>query len=255
MALALFTVSWYSSDGTLSATTPPPAWLDTLTVDGYVEGGAAMNFNQPWNNINWGHLYTIDANQLTFNGAVLTAMRPIDPKSDNYDFGFKAQIQIGEDMRFNHVIGTTDYWIPSRTQIGPLEANVQAHLPWKSFISEGGVDVKAGIFPTYNGAEVMYAKDNLFYSHSYIFTDGNFHQYFHLHPYPYSNSHIYSFTHLNPNPVTHSFEYTHTLRNSHGGKPFTTNTNDRSAAPSDQCASYHLKQYHMVGRFSLRDYR
>ncbi|CAJ0870420.1 hypothetical protein AMST5_02228 [freshwater sediment metagenome] len=157
-----------------AAPPPPPAWLDTLTVDGYVEGGVAMNFNQPWNQVNWGHLYTIDSNQPIFNGAVLTAMRPIDPKSDNYDFGFKAQIQLGEDMRFNHVIGTTDYWIPSRTQIGPLEANVQAHLPWKSFISEGGVDVKAGIFPTYNGAEVMYAKDNLFYSHSYIFNFGPF---------------------------------------------------------------------------------
>ena len=32
-----------------AAPPPPPAWLDTLTVDGYVEGGVAMNFNQPWN--------------------------------------------------------------------------------------------------------------------------------------------------------------------------------------------------------------
>ncbi|MGJ0506682.1 MAG: outer membrane beta-barrel protein [Methylocystis sp.] len=157
-----------------AAPPPPPAWLDTLTIDGYVEGGVAMNFNQPWNGINWGHLYTDRANTPTFNGAVLTVQRPLDPKSDTYDFGFKAQVQLGEDMRYNHLTGTTEYWIKNRTQVGPLEANVQAHLPWKTFLSQGGIDVKAGIFPTYNGAEVMYAKDNLFYSHSYIFNFGPF---------------------------------------------------------------------------------
>ncbi len=35
---------------------PPPAWLDTLSIDGYIEGGIAMNFNQPFNKWNWGHL-------------------------------------------------------------------------------------------------------------------------------------------------------------------------------------------------------
>jgi hypothetical protein len=153
---------------------PPPAWLDTLTIDGYVQGGVAINFNQPFNKLNWGHLYTDRANWPTFNGAVLTIMRPLDPKATGYDFGFKVQGQIGADMRYNHIIGTTDYWIKDRTQFGFLEANAQAHLPWTSFISEGGVDVKVGMFPTYNGAEVMYAKDNLFYSHSYIFNFGPF---------------------------------------------------------------------------------
>ena len=105
---------------------------------------------------------------------MLTVQRPLDPKASGYDFGFKVQAQLGEDMRYNHLIGTTEYWIKDRTQFGFLEANAQAHLPWTSFISEGGVDVKAGMFPTYNGTEVMYAKDNLFYSHSYIFNFGPF---------------------------------------------------------------------------------
>ncbi len=156
------------------AAPPPPAWLDTLAVDGYVEGGIAINFNQPFNNINWGHLYTDRANTPTFNGAVLTAQRPLDPKASGYDFGFKLQTQLGEDARYNHLTGFLDYVIPSRTQVAVLEGNVQAHLPWTSFLSEGGIDVKAGIFPTYNGAELMYSKDNLFYSHSYIFNFGPF---------------------------------------------------------------------------------
>jgi hypothetical protein len=153
---------------------PPPAWIDTVTVDGYVEGGVAVNFNQPYNKLNWGHLYTDRANWPTFNGAVITAQRPLDPKATTYDFGFKAQLQIGEDMRYNHYTGTLEYAIADRTQIGFLEANLLAHLPWTSFVSEGGIDVKVGQFPTYNGAEVMYAKDNLFYSHSYIFNFGPF---------------------------------------------------------------------------------
>jgi hypothetical protein len=157
-----------------AAPPPPPAWLDTLTIDGFVEGGVAINANQPFNGINWGHLYTDRSNWPTFNGAVMTVQRPIDPKSENYDFGFKVQGQLGEDARYNHLTGFLDYAIGSRTQIAVLEANGQAHLPWKTFISEGGIDVKAGIFPTYNGAELMYAKDNLFYSHSYIFNFGPF---------------------------------------------------------------------------------
>ncbi len=156
------------------AAPPPPTWLSTVTVDGYVEGGIAVNFNQPFNGLNWGHLYTDRSSTPTFNGAVLTVQRPIDPKAETYDFGFKVQGQIGEDARYNHLTGFLDYAIQSRTQIAVLEANVQAHLPWKSIISEGGVDVKAGIFPTYNGAELMYSKDNLFYSHSYIFNFGPF---------------------------------------------------------------------------------
>jgi hypothetical protein len=147
-----------------SAVAPTPAWIDTLTIDGYLEGGVAVNFNQPFNKLNWGHLYTDRANWPTFNGALLTVQRPLDPKAEGYDFGFKFQGMIGEDMRYNHYLGVLDYAIRSRTQIGPIEANVLAHLPWISPISEGGVDLKVGMFVTYNGAEVIPAKDNLFYS-------------------------------------------------------------------------------------------
>lgn len=153
---------------------PPPSWLSTVTVDGYVEGGIAISPGQPFNKLNFGHLYTDRANWPNFNGAVLTVQRPIDSASPHYDFGFKVQGQIGEDARYNHLIGLLDYVMHDRTQIAILEANAQAHLPWTSFISQGGVDLKVGIFPTYNGAEVMYAKDNLFYSHSYIFNFGPF---------------------------------------------------------------------------------
>ncbi|MGD9659451.1 MAG: porin, partial [Methylocystis sp.] len=75
---------------------PPPAWIDSVTIDGYVEGGVAINFNQTFNKLNWGLLYTDRANWPTFNGAVLTVQRPLDPKAEGYDFGFKFQGMLGE---------------------------------------------------------------------------------------------------------------------------------------------------------------
>jgi opacity protein-like surface antigen len=153
---------------------PPPAWLDTLTIDGFVEGGVANNFGQPFNKVNWGHLYTDRANWPTFNGAFLTAQRLLDPKAEGYDFGFKFQGAIGADMRYNHYLGVLDYAIHNRTQIGPIEAHVLAHLPWVSPLSEGGIDIKVGKFVTYTGAELIYSKDNAFYSHSYMFNFGPF---------------------------------------------------------------------------------
>jgi len=153
---------------------PPAKWSDTLTVDGFIEGGIAVNPNQPFNGLNWGHLYTDRANTPIFNSAVLTVQRPLDPKAQSYDYGFKLQGMVGEDMRYNHYMGELDYVIPSRTQIGPIEAHVLAHLPINTSLTEGGIDLKVGQFVTYNGAELITAKDNLFYSHSYIFNFGPF---------------------------------------------------------------------------------
>lgn len=163
-----------SKKGAVTPVPPPPAWLSTMTIDGYVEGGVTINPGQPYNKLNFGQLYTDRANWPTFNGVLVTAQRPLDPKAPNYDFGFKLQLQLGQDMRYNHYYGIFDYLIPSRTQFGPTEAHVLAHLPWVTPISEGGIDVKAGMFTTYNGAEPLSAKDAPLYSHSYIFNFGPF---------------------------------------------------------------------------------
>lgn len=150
---------------------PPPAWWDTLTIDGFVDGGVVINPSQPFNKLNWGHLYTDRANTPQFNGALLTVQRPLDPKAEGVDFGFKVQGQIGTDARYNHFLGELDYLIHDRTQLAVIEAHALAHLP---ILTEGGIDVKVGQFVTYNGFEVIPAKDNLFYTHSYMFNFGPF---------------------------------------------------------------------------------
>src|SRR5262249_47919417 len=47
--------------------------------------------------------------------------------------------------------------------------NGLVHLP---LLTEGGIDVKAGLYTTPLGSEVIDPKGNFFYSHSYIFNFG-----------------------------------------------------------------------------------
>ena len=56
-----------------------------------------------------------------------------------------------------------------RYQFDVVEANVLAHLPW---LTEGGIDLKVGQYPTPLGYETIDPSTNPFYSHSYIFQFG-----------------------------------------------------------------------------------
>lgn len=75
----------------------------------------------------------------------------------------------GSDARYTHFLGELDGVTNSRNQFDVVEAYAQVHLP---ILTEGGVDVKAGQFVTLEGAEVIYAPQNFFYSHTYIFNFG-----------------------------------------------------------------------------------
>ncbi|WP_024879931.1 outer membrane beta-barrel protein [Methylosinus sp. LW3] len=145
----------------------PPSWLDALTVTGFVEAGSTFNFDNPFNKLNWGHLFTDRANQPQFNAGVLTMQRLPDPKArKDFDFGFKIQTMVGSDARYTHFMGELDYAMRDRTQLDILQAFATVHLPW---ITDNGFDVKIGQFVTLEGAELV---DSIFYSHSYIFNFG-----------------------------------------------------------------------------------
>lgn len=147
------------------------SWLDTLTIDGFLEGGVAINGAMPWNKLNFGHYYTDRANTPQFNQGIISIQRPLDPDRNSVNFGFKILGAIGTDLRYSSFLGETEYLIKSRTQLGVLEANALVHLP---ILTQGGMDIKVGQFFTYNGAEVFSAKDNLFYTHSYSYNFGPF---------------------------------------------------------------------------------
>ncbi len=60
-------------------------WSDSISVDGFVEGGIVINPEMPFNGLNWGQLYTDQANTPILNSGVLTIQRPLDPIGDSFD--------------------------------------------------------------------------------------------------------------------------------------------------------------------------
>jgi len=151
----------------------PPAdfseWRSGIKLSAQLDAGIVINPQAPRNSTNFGQLFTDKANRPILNSLLLTAERAIDPKATDYDFGFKLQGLYGSDARIVHSLGLFDHAIHDRNQIDVLEANVTAHTPW---LFSGGIDFKAGIYPTPLGFEVIDPKANPFYSHSYIFNYG-----------------------------------------------------------------------------------
>jgi hypothetical protein len=149
--------------------TAPKAWSDIIKVSGHVEVGATVSSPNPSNGINFGHLFTDKEGEVALNQAMLTVERPIDSSSKNVDIGFKLQGMYGSDARYTHFLGELDRATNRRNQFDIVEAYVNAHLP---ILTSGGVDVKAGQYVTLEGAEVIDATGNFFYSHTYIFNFG-----------------------------------------------------------------------------------
>ncbi len=164
---------------------PPKAWSDTVKFYGHLESGMTFKGDGPSNGLNFGHLFTDRSNALLLNQFLLTVERPLDPKAPGFDFGFKFQFMYGTDARYTHFLGELDRVTGKRGQLDIVEAFGIVHLPW---LTEGGIDVKFGQFVTLEGAEVIDAKGNFFYSHSYIFNFGI----------PFKHTGFMTITHLNP---------------------------------------------------------
>jgi hypothetical protein len=155
-----------------AADAPPPGlWIGGIHLSAQIEGGFTINPANPNSGVNYGHLFDDRANQPELNQVLLTANKPLDPKATGFDWGFKLQGMYGSDARYTHFLGIFDQNPgPSyRNQFDIVEANVLLHLP---FPTEGGMDVKAGLFPTPLGYETIDPSTNPFYSHSYIFNFG-----------------------------------------------------------------------------------
>ena len=77
----------------------------------------------------------------------------------------------GSDSRYIHYLGVLDQALPKdqRYQLDLVEASASLHFP---LLSTGGIDLKAGLFVTPLGYELIDPATNAFYSHSYIFNYG-----------------------------------------------------------------------------------
>ena len=147
----------------------PTKWSDTIKLGAQVEAGIVSNPAGPSDNLNYGQIFTDRANEPLLNQALLSIGRPVDPKATNYDFGFKLQGLYGSDARYIHFARLFDKTTRGRNQFDIVEASLTAHTPW---LTEGGVDLQAGLWPTPLGFETIDASTNPFYTHSYIFNFG-----------------------------------------------------------------------------------
>ncbi len=159
-----------------------PEWASGFTFGVQVEGGGVLNTNSPRNGINFGQLFTDRSNQASLNQIAVTFGRTIDPKTTGFDLGFKFQAMYGSDARYTQFLGLFGP-MASRYQPDIVEANMTMRLP---VITEGGIDVKAGLYSTPMGLETIDPSTNPFYSHSYIFNFGL----------PLKHTGIYTVTHL-----------------------------------------------------------
>ena len=144
-------------------------WASTIKFGVQVEGGITVNVQDPRNHRNFGSLTTDDSNRPVLNQGLATISRDVDPKATSVDIGFKLQAMYGSDSRIYQTLGVFDQLIHDRNQIAMIEANVTARIPQ---LFANGMDIKAGLFPTPLGVEVIDPKANPFYSHSYIFNYG-----------------------------------------------------------------------------------
>lgn len=169
---------------TPAAPAAPAKWADTLKLGLQLDAGFTLNPQRPGNGLNWGQLFTDRANQVVINQAAVTLGRPLDPKTTTWDYGFKLQGLWGTDGRFVQPLGIFNHTTQNIYQPAATEASVSVHVP---LLTEGGTDIKLGLFPTPLGYETIDPSTNPFYSHSYIFNFGL----------PFTSFGGYAVTHVN----------------------------------------------------------
>ena len=150
------------------AAATPPVDYSLIKYTALLDGGVTWSNSTSNSGGNTGQLFT-DRNGAKLNQAMLTAQKDMDPKAEGWEWGFKAQGFYGSDARFTHFLGVFDRTTSDRNQFDIVEANGQVHVP---YVTAGGIDVKAGMYATPLGSEVIPANGNYLYSHSYIFNYG-----------------------------------------------------------------------------------
>jgi Putative beta-barrel porin-2, OmpL-like. bbp2 len=152
------------------AAPPPGLWIDGIHLSAQVDAGFNVNPMRPSTGLNFGQLFSENADTVLLNQLLLTATKPLDPKNSDFQWGFKLQGMYGSDARFVQFLGELNEVDPfNRNQLAVVEADLQFHLP---ILTSGGVDLKVGQYPTPLGFETTDPSNNPFYSHSYIFQFG-----------------------------------------------------------------------------------
>jgi hypothetical protein len=144
---------------------PASSWSDSITIGFQAQAGIYGNISEPESGLNFGHLFTDQANEVQLNQVMLTVARPLNPEAGGYDVGFNLQAFYGSDARYDTILGVTGKWIDKRNQIAISQANLLVHTPW---LSDGGIDWKVGLMPGAMGVESLDPSLRPFYSLAYV---------------------------------------------------------------------------------------
>jgi hypothetical protein len=136
---------------------------------GWVEAGITGNPDAPIDNHNFGHLLTDRANEPLLNQLSVVGERALDPSVTGFDWGFKAWFMYGSDARYSKSVGFLDLTTNDRVQPDFPELYASVHIP---IPSTNGLDIKAGKYQDPMSGETFDPRNNVFYSHSYIFNFG-----------------------------------------------------------------------------------
>ncbi|MGE4046551.1 MAG: outer membrane beta-barrel protein [Acetobacteraceae bacterium] len=143
--------------------------IDGIKLSAQIQAGTIYNPYRPNTGLNFGQTITDRANTILLNQILLTAAKPIDVEDKNFQWGFKLQGMYGSDARYTQYLGIFNNALPTARQTFDIvEANAQFRFP----VFAGGLDLKAGLYPTPIGYETIDPSTNPFYSHSYIFQFG-----------------------------------------------------------------------------------
>jgi hypothetical protein len=149
--------------------TPPQAPPPPFRIYGWIEGGITGNPDSPIDNHNFGQLYTDRANEPLLNQLSIVAERTLDSTATGFAWGFKIWFMYGSDARYTKSMGFLDLVTDNRIQPAFPELYVSAHIP---IGATGGLDLKLGEYADPMSAETIDPRNNIFYSHSYIFNFG-----------------------------------------------------------------------------------
>jgi hypothetical protein len=136
---------------------------------GWIEGGFLGNPDGPVDNHNFGHLYTDRSNEPVLNQVSVVAERALDPSVTGFDWGFKGWFMYGSDARYTKALGFMDQVTNYIVQPDFPEVSVSIHIP---IPATNGLDIKGGKYQDPMSAETLDPRNNVFYSHSYIFNFG-----------------------------------------------------------------------------------
>ncbi len=166
---ALFATLKPVTAGESDSKAAPEEKKSQFSIYGWIETGFTGNFDSPNDNQNFGRFFDDRSNEFVVNQVVITAERTLDPKV-GFDWGFKFQLLFGTDARYIHSLGLFSGTMgTSLYQPDIPEFYLNFHFP---IFTEGGLDLKAGKFVTPVGFEAIDPRNNIFYSHTYIFNFG-----------------------------------------------------------------------------------